>query len=258
MKLEHLASLLEKDATELVSTLNLQEGSQEVEDETAVKAISGFIKDYGLGKLSEGKKQGEGMAKRLVSSEIEKRIKALGFEGESMDDLISSIEASKKNAPDESKFKTQIELWKNKATTLEADLQKEREFVTQFKTRSKVEQAIMPLLSNFEFATDKVKSLAIDEFVRAHKFQDVDGMLIVEVDGKPTAAIDKIAEKHLSEFGKLKQTNQAPKPHFPGPGKGNVGADTLKELYEMHRKATTPQEKAQILDKIKAIEAVEA
>jgi len=76
MKLEYIGVLLEKDPTEIAGSLNLAEGVQEVEDQEAVKLIGNHLKELKISKLSEGKKQAEGMAKRTVLSEVESKIKA--------------------------------------------------------------------------------------------------------------------------------------------------------------------------------------
>jgi hypothetical protein len=71
MKLEQLAALLKKDATEFSSTLNL-DAQAEVPDDILTRELTSFHSELKVNYIAEGKKQGDGMAKRLVMTEAEK------------------------------------------------------------------------------------------------------------------------------------------------------------------------------------------
>ena len=251
MKVEQLASLLGKDATELAGALNLAEGVQEVESDIAVEKISNHIKEIAAIKLREGKQQGEGMAKRLERTEFEKKLKGFGLTGDDLDTMLQDMETKFKTGPDETKYKDQISAWKSKATSLEVDLQKERERIAKIEQKSKVKDALGDVLGKFDFASPKVASMAINEFVESYKFIEAEDTLMIEVDGKPSVNLAGIAERHFSDYGKLKSGGNKP-PQFPNPG-GSGEKKDLGALMEKHRKATTAAEKALILGEIKKI-----
>ena len=252
MKLEYIGVLLEKDPTEIAGSLNLADGVLEVEDQEAVKLIGNHLKELKISKLSEGKKQAEGLAKRTVLSEVESKIKALGIDGDNFDDLIIKLDTrlkEKQGPPDDSKFKVQLDAYKNEVISLKEALQKEQEKAGKIELRQKVMAKLNPVLSKYEFGSEKAKIAAVSEFVETNKFITSDDEIFIDIQGKPSVNFEKIAESSLSQWGKIKtESGGTPPKHFQ---QSNLEIPSdLPTLYDMLRKAKTAEEKATIMEAI--------
>ena len=255
MKLEQLASLLKRDATELVSALNLQEGQQEVDDEIAVKEINNFVKEIEISKLSEGKKQGEGMAKRTILSDAEKKIKEkFNVEGSTFDDLIESLSTKVNSQPTDEKYKKEIDLLKAKNEDLATKYNGLLTNVSKIETKSKLMTILKPVFDKIEFATAKVEEMAINDFVGSYEFPDSESGLYAKKNDKVFVDLESLALTHFKEYGKEKQVQQA-KPNVIFPNNSYTGGKTMDELFDQINKSKTPEERAQILDEIKKLEA---
>lgn len=252
-----MASLLGKDATELAGALNLAEGHTEVDDDTAVKEISNYIKEVSMSKLREGKTQGEGMAKRTVLSEAETKIKSMfEVDGGNFDEILEKLSGKfKEKAPiDDSKYRSQIEAFKTKAQQLEEALKKKDEEIENITTKTTIRHKLSPIVSKFDFSTDRVRDAAIDDFLSSHKFSIADNDIFIDVDGKLMANFEKIAETKLSEWGKPRVVSKEQHPGHFQPG-GKRLAEDFPTLYKELREAKTAEDKALIMEKIKTLEA---
>jgi len=252
MKVELLASLLEKDATELSSTLKLGEGVTEVSPEIVKNEISSYIKEIGISKLSEGKKQGEGMTKRLVYTELETKLKdKFGVEGK-FDDMITSLESKLKDKGGNNEaFENERKLWKVKFSDLESENNDLKAKATKVETRNKVKEQLNPILSDFEFSSSKIKDIAIKDYMDNRKFIFSGDDMFLDNDGTPSAKVKEDAEKHFMDFGKKKGV----KPEKPKSDKfdSNSYSGDLAELTKQHSNAKTVEEKNAILKKMKEI-----
>jgi hypothetical protein len=254
MKLEQMASLLKKDATELVSTLNLTEGQEEVSDEVAVKEISNFIREIEISKLSEGKKQGEGMAKRTILNDAEKKLKEkFGIDGNGFDDLIESLSTKVNSQPTDEKWKKEIEIWKAKHDDVTSKYNGLLTNVTKIETKSKVTSKLVNVFDKIDFPTPKVKDIAINDFIEQYQFEEAESGLYAKKGDKVIIDIENLALTHFKEYGKEKQ--QGNKPNVTFPNSSYTGTKTLDELFAEIPKAKTAEERAQILDEIRKIEA---
>ena len=158
MKLEFIADLLKKDATELVSTLNLQDVQDEVPENALKDLISNHIKEVEINAKVLGKKEGEGMAKRTILNDAEKKLKtSFEVDGKDFDDILSNLNAkfetlSKSGSKDED-LKKQVDTWKNTVKDLQSKLEsKDKEFES-IRTKEVVKNKILPVMGKFEFAT---------------------------------------------------------------------------------------------------------
>jgi hypothetical protein len=255
MKLEQMASLLKKDATELVSALNLTEGQEEVSDEIAVKEISNFIREIEISKLVEGKKQGEGMAKRTILSDAEKKIKEkFNVEGASFDDLIESLSTKVNTQPSDDKYKKEIDLWKAKHDDLINKYNGLLTNVTKIETKTKVTSKLSTVFDKIDFPSNKVKELAINDFVEQFQFEEAESGLYAKQGERVIIDIENLALNHFKEYGKMKEVQSA-KPNVTFPNMSYTGKKTMDELFAEIPKAKTPEEQAQILDEIAKLEA---
>lgn len=255
MKLEQMASLLKKDATELASTLNLAEGQAEVPDDIAVKEINNFIREIEISKLNEGKKQGEGMAKRTILTDAEKKIKEkFGVDGANFDELIDSLSTKISSQPTDEKYKKEIDLWKAKHDDISTKYNGLLTNVTKIETKSKVTSKLANVFDKIEFPTNRVKEIAIDDFISQYQFEEAESGLYAKKGEKVIIDVENLALNHFKEFGKEKQS-QTGKPNVTFPNNSYTGTKTLDELFAEIPKAKTPDERAQILEEIKKIEA---
>jgi len=252
MKLEQLASLLKKDATELSGTLNL-EVTSEVSDEILTRELTNFHKELEVTFLSQGKKQGEGMAKRLVMTEAEKHLKeTFGVDGKDFNEVVENVKGLKSESKTDEKLKSELDKWKQTA------LSKDNEIATlksQFETiqvTEKIKSNILPKLDKFEFATPKVREVAVNEFLSNRKFK-VDGQdIFIERNDAFFTLSDVEIENHFKEYGIVKSVkSNGTKPREQnGTSYGSSVADLLKAID----KATTPEELSDLRSQLSALE----
>jgi hypothetical protein len=254
MKLEQMATLLKKDATELVRALNLTEGQEEVSDDIAVKEINNFIREIEISKLSEGKKQGEGMAKRTILSDAEKKIKEkFNVEGASFDDLIESLSSKVNSQPTDDKFKKEIDLWKAKHDDLTNKYNGLLTNVTKIDTKAKVTSKLSTVFDKIDFPSGKVKEIAINDFVEQYQFEEAESGLYAKQGERVIIDIENLALTHFREYGKVKEVQSA-KPNVTFPNTSYTGSKTMEELFAEIPKAKTAEERVLILEEIKKLE----
>jgi hypothetical protein len=255
MKVELLASILEKDAAEFSSTLNLEDGVDEVSQEVAQKEISEYISELKISKLSEGKTQGEGMAKRLVRTEIESLMKReLGVEGK-FDEMVESLKAKlsgTKETNNDDNEKQSLAL-KAKISDLEETIFSQKSKFLKIESDTKVKGKLGSLIDTFEFATPKVKQVAVDSYLNSRKFTFSDDDIFIDNNGTLSAKFNEDVEKHFLDFAVKKQPKEK-KPTSLKIDSTDYGND-LSELNKQYSNATTADEKKAILAKIKTIMA---
>ena len=259
MKVELLASILEKDAVELSSTLKLEDGATEVSPELVEKEIVAHIKQVSINGISEGKTQQEGMSKRLVRTEVENLLKKeLGVDGQ-IDEMVATLKTKLSNVTGPKDGDSEI-IQKNKAlklkiSGLESDLQAERSIISSMKTNGKVKAKMADTLAKFDFSTPTVKKVAIETYLESRKFTFSDEDIFVDIDGTLSAKFNEDVEKHMLTYAKqLEEKKVEKKP-------GNLKLDEatysndLTELNKQYALAKTADEKKTILAKIKEVMA---
>lgn len=259
MKLEFIADLLKKDATELVSTLNLQDVQDEVPENALKDLISNHIKEVEINAKVLGKKEGEGMAKRTILTDAEKKLKtSFEVDGKDFDDILSNLNAkfetlSKSGSKDED-LKKQVDTWKNTVKDLQSKLEsKDKEFES-IRTKEVVKNKILPVMGKFDFATPKVQEIALNQFLETNAFKIEGDDLFLEKDGKYFSNALELAENHFKDFGKPKENKG---PNAPNTRNGlNGNANTLKDLLAEVNKAKTSEERQSIMARIEALEKV--
>lgn len=251
MKLEQLASLLGKDATELQGSLNL-ENQADVPDEILTRELTNFTKELSITKFNEGKKQGEGMAKRLVMTEAEKTLKdTFGVDGNSFNELVENLKGLKSESKADEKLLKERDQWKATALSKDTEIQNLK---TQFETiqvTEKIKTQIVPKLDKFDFATSKVREVAVNDFIQNRKFKIEGSDIFIERNDAFFTLSDSEIENHFKEYGTIKQSkgNGTP-PRNTGTSYGTSKADLFKEID----KATTPEEVARLREELAALE----
>ena len=203
MKLEQLASLLGKDATELQGSLNL-ENQADVPDEILTRELTNFTKELSITKFNEGKKQGEGMAKRLVMTEAEKTLKdTFGVDGNSFNELVENLKGLKSESKADEKLLKERDQWKATALSKDTEIQNLK---TQFETiqvTEKIKTQIVPKLDKFDFATSKVREVAVNDFIQNRKFKIEGSDIFIERNDAFFTLSDSEIENHFKEYGTI-------------------------------------------------------
>ena len=251
MKLEQLASLLGKDATELQGSLNL-ENQADVPDEILTRELTNFTKELSITKFNEGKKQGEGMAKRLVMTEAEKTLKdTFGVDGNSFNELVENLKGLKSESKADEKLLKERDQWKATALSKDTEIQNLK---TQFETiqvTEKIKTQIVPKLDKFDFATSKVREVAVNDFIQNRKFKIEGSDIFIERNDAFFTLSDSEIENHFKEYGTIKQSSgKGTPPRNTGTSYGTSKADLFKEID----KATTPEEVARLREELAALE----
>lgn len=256
MKLELLAGLLGKTAEDLRGSLNLANDLQEVEDEMAVNKVREFINLEKLNAkqngISEGKKQSDGRFVREKMEEVEKKLKDIGIEGANFDEQINFIAANKKADTSEvnKDLQKKYEILRVKFEEAEKEKNNLVDKFHKIGLEKGLQKKLSGMIDKFQFATEHVKTKAIEDFINSNKFLENDGeVFLLDNEGKPTAKFDEVAQSHFGQWGELKQAGQGAPPARVGQNMGSFG-NTPEELYSSLRKATTPEETASILEKI--------
>jgi hypothetical protein len=254
MKLETLASVLKKDATELSTALNVESG-QEVDDTQVSKLLSEHINLITVTSLSEGKKQGEGKAKREVLTDVEKRLKSeFEVDGGNFDELLTGLKSKvgKVEIKADEKVLQELSAWKQKATEAQTELEKFKSDFERQKVISQVKNYLNPIIDKFEFATDKVKEIAIDNLLNGKDFLISGDTTFIVENGNPVGALNELAEKHFNDFGKIKSNTVIPPNRIFTPAQPKDD-NHVAQLNKKLMLATTLDEKRKILDELKKI-----
>ncbi len=255
MKLEQLAALLKKDATEFSSTLNL-DAQAEVPDDILTRELTSFHSELKVNYIAEGKKQGDGMAKRLVMTEAEKALKdAFGIDGKDFNELVDNLKVlkSSEGGKVDEKIKADAEKWKQTALAKETEIQTLKSQFETIQTTEKIRGQILPKLDKFEFATAKVREVAINEFLSTKKFK-VDGsdIFLERHDNTFVVLSDNEIESHFKEFGTIKQGKPPGTP--PRQPSGTSYGSSKAEIYKAIDKATTAEEITALREQLNALE----
>jgi len=252
MKTEQLASLLKKDATELSSTLNL-ELSADVPDDILTRELTNFHSELKINSIAEGKKQGDGMAKRLVMTEVDKHLKeTFGVEGNDFKEIVENVKGLKSESKTDDKVSKERDQWKQTALSKDVEIQNLKNQFEQIQTTDKIKSQILPKLDKFEFATPKVREVAVNEFLSNRKFK-VDGQdIFIERNDAFFTLSDVEIENHFKEYGIVKSVkSNGTKPREQnGTSYGSSVADLLKAID----KATTPEELSDLRSQLSALE----
>jgi hypothetical protein len=125
---------------------------------------------------------------------------------------------------------------------------------TQFETiqtTEKIKTQIVPKLDKFDFATSKVKEVAVNDFIQNRKFKIEGSDIFIERNDAFFTLSDNEIENHFKEYGTIKQSkgNGTP-PRNTGTSYGTSKADLFKEID----KATTPEEVARLREELAALE----
>jgi len=255
MKLELLADILETTATELASTLKLEDGTEEVSPEIAELEIYEQLSAAKLKAKRTYVKEGEGKAERLFKQSAETKFRELGIEGEKYDDFFGNLSTAleaKPNGDDKetmrinAALKQELEALKTSVSARDA---KEIEATKATKTRNLVLSSISTVMDGFTFPSLRSKEIAIDNFISENKFT-IDGTdVYLEKNGSPISKFNNEAKEHFSLFGTVKEGERKPK--VPKVGTPEYNGD-LSELNKQFINAPTLEARTAIKAKIQA------
>lgn len=253
MKLEQLASLLKKDATEFSSTLNLDVTS-EVSDDILTRELTNFHKELEINFKAEGKKQGEGMAKRLVMTEAERTLKdTFGVDGSNFNEIVENLKGLKSDGKTDDKLKADLDKWKQTALAKDNEIQNLKNQFETIQVTEKIKGQILPKLDKFEFATSKVREVAVNEFLNNRKFKVEGSDIFIEKNDAFFTLSETEIENHFKDYGVLKSNKPngtAPRQPQSGTSYGTSKAELLKEI----EKAPTLEDLARLREQLNALE----
>lgn len=254
MKLEFLASVLKKDAAELESTLNLS-NQDEVPEDKLKSIFENHFNDVRITALSEGKRQGEGKAKKEVLNEAEKQLKGqFDLGGATFAEMITELDTklkSKTKVETDDKALTELKLWKQKYAEKETEMVNMQNQFRLIQTKEQIKSKFADVFGMFEFASPKVEQIAFDELVDGKKWTITETDAYFEQGDKLVTNPTKFIEEHLSLFGKPKgkAINQN-RPQANGTSYGN----DLETLQKAFNSAKTIEEKQEIISKMEQLE----
>ena len=252
MKLEQLASLLGKDATELEGTLNLQ-SSDDVQDDILTRELTNFHKELAITKLNEGKIQGEGKAKRLVMTEAERTLKdTFGIDGKDFNEIVENLKGLKSDSKGDEKLKADAEKWKQTALAKDTEINNLKSQFENIQTTEKIKGQILPKLDKFEFATSKVREVAVNEFLNNRKFKVEGSDIFIEKNDAFFTLSDNEIENHFKEYGVVK--TQRPNGTPPRKQDGTSYSKDKASIYKEIEKATTPEQIAELREQLANLE----
>lgn len=250
MKLEQMATLLGKDAEELKGTLNLAEVTAEVPDDLILTHVGNHIKELTLTAKREGIKEGEGKAKRLALTEVEKTLKdTFSVDGKDFNEVVENLKGLKSDSKADEKLLKQVEVWKQTANEKETVINQLRGEIENVKIKERISSTI----DAFDFATPKVKQVAIDEFFNSNKFNIEGSDVFMEKDNKMYVLNDDVINSHFKEFGTPK-TNRQNTTTPRNTTTTTSGGQTAAEIYAEISKAKTPEEIQALRQKLKDLE----
>lgn len=255
MKLEILAGLLEKPATELATTLNVAEAS-DVADSVSSKALKEHILEAVETAKLKAKSEAEGKQTRLTKLALEKTVKEkfAFIKATSIDEMLVELETEfAKRAPENSEAqKLEIEALKLKAKTAEDKLTLKEQEIAEAAQVGAISKKLEKHLAKYEFASDEVKQIAVTNYIKANKFIVSGDDLFLEKEGKPVVNFDKDIEAHLVKFGKIVTPGKTTS--VPGETPKNDLPDTTRKgLFTALRSATDPAERARIQEQINSL-----
>jgi len=252
MKLEQLASLLGKDAVELQGSLNL-EGQADVPDEILTRELTNYTKELSVTKFNEGKKQGEGMAKRLVMTEAEKTLKdTFGVDGKDFNELVENLKGLKSDSKADEKLLKERDQWKQTALSKDVEIQNLKNQFETIQVTEKIKSQITPKLDKFEFATSKVREVALNDFIQNRKFKIEGADIFIERNDAFFTLSENEIESHFKEYGTIKQG----KPSGTPPRQSGISYGTSKaDIFKAIDNAKTPEEIAELRSRLASLES---
>lgn len=254
MKLEQMATLLGKDAEELKGTLNLENVTAEVPGDLILTHVGNHIKELTLTAKREGIKEGEGKAKRLALTEVEKTLKdTFSVDGKDFNDVVENLKGLKSDSKADEKLLKQVEVWKQTANEKETVINQLKGEIENVKIKERISSTILPKLDAFEFATPKVKQVAIDEFFNSNKFNIEGSDVFMEKDNKMYVLNDDVINNHFKEFGTPK-TNRQNTTTPRNTTTTTIGGQTAAEIYAEITKAKTTDDIQALKQKLKDLE----
>lgn len=253
MKLEQLAVLLSKDPAELSSTLNL-EVSVDVPEDILTRELTNFHKEIGVTKFNEGKKQGEGMAKRLVMTEAEKTLKeTFGIDGKDFNEIVENLKGLKSDGKPDEKLKSELDKWKQTALSKDNEIASLKSEFEKIQTTEKLKSSILPKLDKFEFATAKVREVAINEFLNTKKFKIEGSDIFLERNDNTFVTLsDSVIDEHFKEFGTIKANGKTNTP--PRTQTQTSYGKTASEILKAIDNAKTPEELQDLRQQLASLE----
>lgn len=253
MKIGELAGLLGRDSKELATSLELQEGTEDV----SVDQAKGLIDDFGRSKFSEGKDQGQKWGRKETLKEVEKKLSSSFEVTGKFDDMVTSL-TEKVNAapnPKDSIYKSKFEQVTNEFNAFKSDIEKKEQV-------SVIKSKISPLMEGYQ-GTDKAKELVLNNFLNSNRI-DVDGdhFNVLDKEGNPLKVDGKFVdfESHVHSFvgSYLPKDEQKKTPKAPsfkkGPDFQNSGITDAESALRALKAAKTPEEREYVLKKMKEFE----
>ena len=182
-----------------------------------------------------------------------------------MNNYVSLVQESKNQIKS---LKTQIEVkadekvvkerdaWKAKAEQALLEKENLKKQFERIEILSQVKQKVNPIISKFEFPTEKVKEIAFEQFTNDKEFLISEGAIFIMQDGKPVGTFEQMAENHFKDYGKPIENKNTPPPNRNTGGSHASYGTTVSELMTSLRTAKTPEERATILEQLKAFDKV--
>lgn len=253
MKLELLATLLKKDAAELSSALNL-EVSAEVPEDILTRELTSFHNEIKVNSIAEGKKQGEGKAKREVLSDAEKTLKeTFGIDGNDFKEIVENLKGLKSDGKPDEKLKSELDKWKQTALSKDNEIASLKSEFEKIQTTEKLKSSILPKLDKFEFATAKVREVAINEFLNTKKFKIEGSDIFLERNDNTFVTLsDSVIDEHFKEFGTIKTNGKPNTP--PRTGSPTSYGKTASEILKAIDNAKTPEELQDLRQQLASLE----
>lgn len=255
MKVEFLAGLLSKPVTELAATLKVAEKSDLTQEQYG-KLLEDHIKESVEDAKLKAREESDKKHTRLVKTALEKTVKEkFPFVKAAMiDDMLTELEEefSKRKPEDSEARKLEIEALKLKAKTAEDKLTAKEQELAEKEQRGTIAKKLDKHLAKYEFASDKVKELAVAEFMKANKFIVSGEDLFLEKDGKPVVNFEADINAHLAAFGKPVTPGKPSgvPSETPKPGEGESADTSRAGLFKSLRATTDPAERARIQEQI--------
>lgn len=256
MKIGDLASILNKDATELVKAYNLTENDDGIELEQLKNIIGSEIQAIEKSSLKRGKDDGYGMAERLVKTEVEKRLKTeFGIDGANLDEIVTDISGlikQKKEVKktDDAELQREIDLRKK----TEAEFEEFKLSIEKEKKRSNEFSIFDSHFSkHFKTSTDWIKSSAFERFNSKYEImRGNDSTFAIDKNsGKPIS--DNLDDVITSFFKDDFETIESKKPAQPSTVEPVSISGSKEELFSQLRGEKDPARREAILKKLKEL-----
>jgi hypothetical protein len=253
MKIGVIASILEKDATELVNAHKIDAGIETLEGETLENVLKTEIEDLKKSIKINSKKEAFGFAERQVKTDIEKRIKSdFGVDGENIDTLFEALKdkVSKPETKTDEKVLKELEIYKGKYTKTLEEFEGFKKVVESEKRNSVIFSKLETVINeNFDVTgRDKLKKIALSDFTGNFDFEILDNEihLIDKETKKPTFKnLEDVARDYFKEIFPEKSKDLKPpiQPSKYDPAKPQTVGKTKEELVFQLRRERDPAQR---------------